>query len=625
MANLKTMKRGILFSIISIFICFTALLGTTYAWFTDSVISSSNVIKTGTLDLEMKWAEGQDDPVASETFWTDSSEGAIFNNDKWEPGYTEAKHIKLHNVGTLALKYKIAIVPNGEVENVADVIDVYLLPEAQAVSRQVIAGLTPVGSLREMIENPNGFINGALYAEDASTEEIESVKIFTIALQMNEELGNEYQNQSVGMDFDIQCLATQYSKEIDGFGDEYDGEAQYPILPDKWDGTADTSWYDENATTFSLTSAEQLAGMNQLLSEGITFEGKTILLESDMDMSGSEWKCAVADFSGTFDGKGHTISNLERTVNEYEKGGRMGLFGHVESGTVKNITLDSADFYGYGPYGGVVAGSAYGDCVFENITLTNCNNEMYNTGSAGIIGLAYSDSNYIFTGISIDNSNTIGSYWGSWDTPVGGLIGYFWKSGETLSPVLVKDCYIAPEFNVYNDTTANYQYYAYRYSGMLIGYVDGSTIEIDGTTYPFADTVVCENVVVEYGDWADMYYCEMVKNGKASYTHDYKFSRLIPISSLEEIKTGDVWTKAGNFVLVEGDNAICYHIIKDEETGELKQYHHSEAGTQEVDGEIVDIEDKVCQKLVFDQLYGGGQGVYGYPEHEGVEVIYNNK
>lgn len=36
---------------------------------------------------------------------------------------------------------------------------------------------------------------------------------------------------------------------------------------DIWDGTADTSWYDENKTEFHLQTAEQLAGMAKLVND----------------------------------------------------------------------------------------------------------------------------------------------------------------------------------------------------------------------------------------------------------------------------------------------------------------------------------------------------------------------
>ena len=112
MAN-KATKRALLSSVLALFLCFSMLLGTTYAWFTDSVTSANNIIQSGTLDVEMEWAEGKEIPSSAN--WKDASTGAIFNYDRWEPGYVEAKHLKITNAGTLALKYQLRILANGVV------------------------------------------------------------------------------------------------------------------------------------------------------------------------------------------------------------------------------------------------------------------------------------------------------------------------------------------------------------------------------------------------------------------------------------------------------------------------------------------------------------------------------
>ena len=60
---------------------------------------------------------------------------------------------------------------------------------------------------------------------------------------------------------------------------------------DAWDGTADTSWYSEEATEFHLTTAEQLAGFSVLTNQAspVTFIGKTIYLDADVDLNGHTW------------------------------------------------------------------------------------------------------------------------------------------------------------------------------------------------------------------------------------------------------------------------------------------------------------------------------------------------
>ena len=63
---------------------------------------------------------------------------------------------------------------------------------------------------------------------------------------------------------------------------------------DNWDGSADTSWYDghETDTEYHITTAEQLAGLAQLVNAdpGTTnFAGKIFYLDNDLDLFGHEW------------------------------------------------------------------------------------------------------------------------------------------------------------------------------------------------------------------------------------------------------------------------------------------------------------------------------------------------
>ena len=104
MTNVKTTKRALISSVVALLVCFSMLIGTTYAWFTDSVTSAGNVIKTGNLDVEMYWADGTQAVPSDENGWTDASTGAIFDYDNWEPGYIQVRHIKIANEGSLALK-----------------------------------------------------------------------------------------------------------------------------------------------------------------------------------------------------------------------------------------------------------------------------------------------------------------------------------------------------------------------------------------------------------------------------------------------------------------------------------------------------------------------------------------
>ena len=127
---------------------------------------------------------------------------------------------------------------------------------------------------------------------------------------------------------------------------------------DTWDGTADTSWYDENETEFHLKTAEQLAGMAKLINDDMAnFKDKTIYLENDLDLGGHEWisigdgaNTAVGSFQGIFDGQSHVVYNLyshEGLKSENKDNNnnlyRNGLFGAIYNATVQNLGIENAD------------------------------------------------------------------------------------------------------------------------------------------------------------------------------------------------------------------------------------------------------------------------------------------
>lgn len=211
MKKQKTTKRALLLSALSLVLCVSMLVGSTYAWFTDEVTSANNIIQSGTLKIGFEWANGKEDPASAG--WTDASAGPIFDNQLWEPGYTEARHIKVSNLGTLALNWQLAIAADGQVSALGDVIDVYCSrSSATQINNRDVSKLEYKGTLTEWIST--GFATGSLEAGKEFT--------MTVVLKMREEAGNEYQNLSIGSGFAIKLLATQKAYETDSFDKDYD-------------------------------------------------------------------------------------------------------------------------------------------------------------------------------------------------------------------------------------------------------------------------------------------------------------------------------------------------------------------------------------------------------------------
>ncbi len=159
--------------------------------------------------------------------------------------------------------------------------------------------------------------------------------------------------------------------------------AAVPVLADTpetgvsvWDGTeVDTSWYAEDqkdeSGAYVINSAAQFAGLAKLVNDNTSkFGGATVKLNVDIDLDQNDWTPIGSDetdtsFRGSFNGQGHTISNLWiSTDDDY-----LGLFGYAGVSTVtepaayiSNLTLkdptviSSSPSNGNASYvGGVVA------------------------------------------------------------------------------------------------------------------------------------------------------------------------------------------------------------------------------------------------------------------------------
>ena len=212
--NIKT--TSLFMSLVAIVVLFTMLIGSTFAWFTDSAVSSGNKIKAGTLKVDLELLDEQGE-------WNSlkGNNAPIFNYENWEPGYTDIKVLKVENEGTLALKWKAMFVSSSALTELADVIDVYVLAsedtELAYPTDRSLAGYTHVGTVADFVNTIEATTNGTLLAGDCA--------YLGIVLKLRETAGNDYQNIDLGGVFDIQIVATQLSSESDYFGNDYDANA----------------------------------------------------------------------------------------------------------------------------------------------------------------------------------------------------------------------------------------------------------------------------------------------------------------------------------------------------------------------------------------------------------------
>ena len=223
---MENRKRSTLISVLIVTLCIALCLGATFAFFADSIISSGNKVKSGILnvDLQLLTKNTEDDWVSIK-----KDSNPIFSADiLWEPGYTEVKVLRVVNNGDLAIKWEARYFSENEMTDIAEVIDVYVNPGATAnkypTQRSELESWTKY-SFTYFVNNIASILHGTLEGtEDANNP---NCAYFGIALKMQEGAGNKYQDDVLGA-FDIQIVATQFTREEDVFGTDYDEDATFP-------------------------------------------------------------------------------------------------------------------------------------------------------------------------------------------------------------------------------------------------------------------------------------------------------------------------------------------------------------------------------------------------------------
>ena len=197
-------KRSLLASVLALVMCVSMLVGTTFAWFTDTASTGVNKIQAGTLDVQL--LDEQGNTLEGQTLSWKKAAGHENEAVLWEPGCTyNLQSFKIKNNGNLALKYKIVI---------SGIVGDAKLLEAIDFTVTGVDGVTTANAL-------NGF-EGKL-AASSMTDAI------TISGHMKEYAGNEYQGKSID-GIGITVVATQDTVEHDSNGNTYDERAEYPVL-----------------------------------------------------------------------------------------------------------------------------------------------------------------------------------------------------------------------------------------------------------------------------------------------------------------------------------------------------------------------------------------------------------
>lgn len=395
-----------------------------------------------------------------------------------------------------------------------------------------------------------------------------------------------------------------------------------------WDGTADTSWYNSSQSEFTITTAEQLAGLAQLVNNGNKFQGKTVKLGADIVLNNTtNWQnwgttppantwTPIGDsnnyFAGNFDGQEHAVSGMYINTDTSYKG----LFGYSKSdltipNTLQNLDIIDSYVKGNNKVGGV-AGYLYntniincynsgqvngkddvgGVAGYIRGNMESCYNTGFVSGSDYVGGLA----GYLYYGNDFTSCYNIGSVSGN--DYVGGIIGYSSQSDiascYNIGSVVSGGYYAGGMIgnSLYSDITNCYNIGSVSgssYVGGMTGKVYSGSINYSYNTGSISGKGI--TAYLAYTTITNCYYLDSCAsdNGYGTAKDASAFSSGEVSQLLQASQSSPVWgqtTLSGSELplLIEfNTNALCVHQILFYNTASLIKTAYA------LDGETIDL------------------------------------
>ena len=305
MNNKRATKRALLTSVMALVMCVVMLVGTTFAWFTDTASTGVNKIQAGNLDIELQMKDNSGNWVNAEgktlPFLVEGKIPAEGTQILWEPGCRyELPELRIVNKGNLALKYKVII--NG-IKGDAKL--------NEAIDWTITPGTATDGSNVVKLESAPADYEYALTAKDAANT-------LTISGTMKKEAGNEYQGLSID-GIGITVVATQYTYEYDSKDNLYDKDADATIQVNK-----------DNIQDYLDGKHGSIDGMTLVLAEG---EYDKIEFGRATAYAGSNTKYYLGGIESNPDA-------IKQDIANHPNGG-AGNREYVRS--MSNVTLKAAD------------------------------------------------------------------------------------------------------------------------------------------------------------------------------------------------------------------------------------------------------------------------------------------
>lgn len=241
---MKSTKRALVASVLSMILCVMMLVGTTFAWFTTRIESGVNELLAGNLAVELAYSHDMNTwtQVTSSTtgLFKDKTGTAMF----WEPGATCVVYLKVTNKGGLAAKYDLMLNIAEETQGTSILTDANNVHRPFKLSDYILCGAANV---------TEAYTNGAAAAAVARTKLSEQDgailirgnvpnnnqgETLALVLHMPEDTddianympGNDEQYKPT-LKLKLKFVATQLASEVDSFDKNYDRDAFYPTIP----------------------------------------------------------------------------------------------------------------------------------------------------------------------------------------------------------------------------------------------------------------------------------------------------------------------------------------------------------------------------------------------------------
>ena len=433
MNNKRATKRALLTSVMALAMCVVMLVGTTFAWFTDTASTGVNKIQAGNLDIEVEYRTSSEEDWKTLDNATNlfGAEGTLF-----EPGHTRVVELRITNAGNLALKYKIGMNVVSETAGINKAGKPYKLSNYLKVATTGIQQYNPADQISSLMERlifqkgdfgmwtARDFANFELeYTSNGSAHELQpgAAQILGIKVYMPESVGNEANaistEKAASIEFGLNILATQYTTESDSFGTQYDKDATYPVIVSNQQQANDaiTNATDKKVN-ISIASGQTITLDNGIANEGdksrdVTFVGdgsQTVdVITNAVSAEGGQLNyqrgstftfenMTIQAGEGNFDG----VVCDELTYKNCTIKGKLTLYGKA---TFINCTFDNtmANQYSIWTWGGTdvtfekctfnTNGKAillYGGADGKNPTNLVVNNCIFNDGKNGAAGKA---------------------------------------------------------------------------------------------------------------------------------------------------------------------------------------------------------------------------------------------